>query len=120
MFDYLKTAYDKFWALCKNSGTILLARLSVLAGIIVTAFTTIDWSVLYALFGDPAGFTAKQAYSIGGWLLLQGIIMEVVRRRNTKEIDNVLVSKSTETVATKAIKKPGKLKKLQSNAKKIK
>lgn len=116
MFDvinYIKTAYDKFWAWCKNSGTILLARLSVLAGIIVTAFTTIDWSILYALFGDPAGFTAKQAYSIGGWLLLQGILMEIIRRKNTKEINNVLISKSTETVATKAIKKPGKLKKVK-------
>lgn len=112
MFDWLTNAYNKFWGFFKNSGIILAGWISSLIGILTIAFTSVDWSVLYALFSDPAGFTFKQAMSIGAFLLAQGIALVYIRKSNTKEVDGMLIPKSTEVVATKAVKKPGKLKKV--------
>lgn len=113
MFEYFKDAYDRFWSFFKNSGTILLARLTYFVSFIIAALAAMDWSTLVGTVNDVTGFTRNQLFWTFGLVGVKGIFDEIVRRSNTKEVDNVLVSKSTETVATKAVKKPGKLKKVK-------
>lgn len=112
MFEYLKNIKERVWAFFDNSGTIVVARLTALLGFITAAFASMDWSLLYTLVGEPAGFSKMQALWLGGALAVKGVLDEIVRRSNTKKVDNVLISKSTEEVAIKAVKKPGKLKKV--------
>lgn len=112
MFEWLKTTYDNVWAWFKNSGTILLARLTTFIGFIVGVLGAIDWSSLSTYLSSPMGMTNTQLAWMGIAAFLQGIVIEVTRRSNTKEVDNTLISKSTPEVAVKAIKKPGSLKKV--------
>lgn len=66
----------------KRSETILLARIEVLVGFIIAACGAIDFSPLYQLFGETAGFTSKQVMWLGGASIFKGLLTELARRRN--------------------------------------
>ncbi len=112
--EYIKSLKDRFWAFFKNSGTILMSRLTAIVGFVVAVLGSLDWNSIANYIANPMGITNTQLAWMGIFFVVQGISAELVRRSNTKEVDSVLVSKSTETVATKAIKKPGKLKKVKN------
>lgn len=90
MFQTLKNWYNSFWAGLKNSGTILLARLEAVIGIIIAVGASLDWSPLFAA-GVDTGFTWKQALTLGTIMVAKGIATEVIRRWNTKTVDNHLL-----------------------------
>jgi len=80
MFQKLKVLNEKLWAWCKESGTILWARLQTISGFLLAALAGMDWSPLVGL-GSSTGFTIHQLISLGLILLANGIVTEVIRRR---------------------------------------
>lgn len=78
----VKAAWQSFWDWCKNSGTILLARLEVTAGVVITAITMIDWTPLITLGAQPT-LSVREGLVLGLSLLIKGVLSEVVRRRGT-------------------------------------
>lgn len=81
MLSSLKQKISNSWqeakAFFKYSETILLARVQVLFGFILASVTSIDWTAL-------SGFVSyKQAMSTAGLLVLNGMLTEYARRRNS-------------------------------------
>lgn len=74
-----------FWtdvkAWFKNSETIFLSRLDVVVGFVIAAVGAMDWSPLLSL-DISTGFSTTQLLSIGGMIILRGVIGEIARRRN--------------------------------------
>lgn len=72
---------NKWWentkAFFKNSETILYARLQVLSGFFLAVFSSIDWTTVTMNLND-----AKQSLYIALGLIGNGILTEVLRRRN--------------------------------------
>ena len=93
MFQTLKNWYNSLWNWLKNSGTILIARLEAVIGIIIAVGASLDWSPLFAA-GVDTGFTWKQAISLGSIMIAKGIATEVIRRWNTKTVNNHLLPDS--------------------------
>lgn len=71
----------KWWentkAFFKNSETILYARLQVISGFILAVFSSIDWTTVTVNLND-----AKNSLYIALGLIANGILTEVLRRRN--------------------------------------
>lgn len=72
---------NKWWentkAFFKNSETILYARLQVLSGFALAVFSSIDWTTVTMNLND-----AKNSLYIAIGLIVNGVITEVLRRRN--------------------------------------
>lgn len=72
---------NKWWentkAFFKNSETILYARIQVLSGFFLAVFSSIDWTTVTMNLND-----AKQSLYIALGLIGNGILTEVLRRRN--------------------------------------
>lgn len=83
----LKSWYEGIKAWFLNSETIFVARLTALVGLVTTAAGSLDLSPLWSLFGTGTGFTFKQVAWIGGLLLTQGVVLEVLRRRNATDLN---------------------------------
>lgn len=81
MFNSIKTAWDKVKAFFAYSWSILLARSEVLVGAVVVAVTQFDLSRI--LGGITTGLTWGQGMTIGGLLLIKGVISELGRRAGT-------------------------------------
>ena len=83
----IKSWYEatKKWFL--DSETIFMARLTAIAGLITAAVGSLDLSPLWSLFGTGTSFTFKQVAWMGGFLLVQGVVLEVLRRRNAPELN---------------------------------
>lgn len=69
--------WDSVKAFFKRSEVIFYSRLQVLLGFLLTASVGIDWTQVTAKFSDM-----KQALYLGGGLMLNGVITELLRRRN--------------------------------------
>jgi len=69
--------WDNTKAFFKRSETIFYARLQVLSGFFLAAFTGIDWTTVTVKLDD-----AKQSLYLAGGLIANGIITELLRRRN--------------------------------------
>lgn len=106
--DKIKMAYDKFWVWCKDSGSIVIARMEVLGGLLIGAVSAFDWGPLVAL-GSDAAFSLKQGIYLGGLMFVKGIMSEWVRRRGdpymtvqsavaTQEVNKVEVAKAKKQV----------------------
>lgn len=91
MFDWIKTKWQNFWDWCSNSGTILLGRIQMGIGFVISAIAATDWSPLYSLFGTTTEFNHYQLLGIGTSVALNGLITEWVRRRNTVTVDDRLI-----------------------------
>lgn len=74
------------------SETLFWARFQVFVGLVTAALATVDWSPFFSLFGISTGFDWKQTLWIGAGLMINGIWLEYLRRRNTKETPVGLVS----------------------------
>lgn len=88
---YFVNLYQKFWDWQHNVATILLARLTLLAGFVTSALSFVDWSPLYNLVGMDTGFTKTQVFWLGAMTATKGFFDEIVRRANTTVVDNKLV-----------------------------
>ena len=81
MFSNWKATLSKWWenakAFFKNSETILYARLQVISGFILAVFSSIDWTSVTVNLND-----AKQSLYIALGLIGNGILTEILRRRN--------------------------------------
>jgi len=73
----IATWWDNIKAFFKRSETIFYARLQVLSGFFLAAFTGIDWTTVTMKLDD-----AKQSLYLAGGLIANGIITELLRRRN--------------------------------------
>lgn len=73
--------FEKIKSWFKNSATIVIARLTMLVGFITTVCASIDWSPL-TMMNLSSGFDWKQALQIGIGLFLQGVLIELARRRS--------------------------------------
>lgn len=90
MFDTIKSGWEGFWAFFKNSGTILLARLEVLVGFVISAFSFLDFSPLLALDMTTA-FNWRQTAFIGVVMMIKGVVSEITRRAGTTTVKDTLV-----------------------------
>lgn len=75
--------YASVKAWFKYSETILIARLTAGAGLVAAALGSMDWSGISGVVSSTTGFNAKQVISVGILALVQGIILEWARRRNS-------------------------------------
>lgn len=107
--DKVSKAYAKFWLWCKNSGSILIARLEVFGGIVISAISAFDWSPLVAL-GSDAAFSLKQGIYLGSVMFVKGVMTEWVRRRNdpyltlkTAVVSNEVTKEDTEVAKQEVI-----------------
>lgn len=73
----IATWYDNTKAFFKRSEVIFYSRLQVMTGFILAVFTGIDWTSVTMKLDD-----AKQSLYLAGGLIANGIITEVLRRRN--------------------------------------
>ena len=76
----LTNAFNVVSAWMKNSETILLARLQVLASLIGAVAVSFDWSPI-----ATGTMPSKQQFILCGILFAQGIATEAARRRKTVE-----------------------------------
>lgn len=98
----LKNLYNKFWDWCKNSGTILIARINMIGGLLVASLGSLDWTALLS-YGTVAEFNWKNAVILGGIMFTQGLITEIVRRSGTVEANNKLLPAEVTLTEAKAI-----------------
>lgn len=81
MLSSLKLKLSNFWneakAFFKYSETILIARAQVFSGFILAVATNVDWTAL----SDFVSY--KQSIALAGGLILNGILTEWARRRNS-------------------------------------
>lgn len=110
--DNVKSWWDGVWGWCKNSGTILLARLEIVVGFVISAVSMMDWSPLLSM-GIDTGFSWAQAAWIGGVSMVHGLVAEITRRRGTKEVAGHLIptADTLKTEELKVVVKPTKTKK---------
>lgn len=77
MFD---TFIEKVKSFFKNSWTIFVARFTAVAGLITAALGAMDWSPLLGL-NIQTGFSKAQAIYLGVITFVQGLMVEIARRR---------------------------------------
>lgn len=83
----IKKIWDKLthWSGWKAAGTIFLARLTSLAGLVLAGVQGIDWSRLASM--DFSNAAANKQLLIGaGIMFLYGISLEVTRRRGATDL----------------------------------
>lgn len=80
--NLIKKINDKLWAWCKNTGTILWARILSIGGVVLAALASMDWTPLVSLGSSLTGFDYRQLASVFIILAINGVITEIVRRRN--------------------------------------
>lgn len=106
MIETIKGWYQTAWDWSYNAGSIVMARLTAIAGILTSAVSFMDWSPLFALLGVDTGFTTNQAFWLGAALFVKGIFDEIVRRSNTVVTEAAkLLPKDITTPEVKAVKK---------------
>lgn len=76
--DKLHAFWDNVKAFFKRSETIFYARLQALSGFVLAVAGTVDWSVIK----DWDFTTPKQTAWLGFGLVFNGIVTELLRRRN--------------------------------------
>lgn len=83
MWDNIKTKLNAWWletlSFFKYSHTILVARLTVIAGFVTAVLGSLDWSPLLGINIDT-GFSKNQVIWLGIIMSVKGVIDEVVRR----------------------------------------
>ena len=72
--------WDKTKAFFHYSVTILVARATVISGLLVGAVGAMDWSPLQGISFDT-GFSKHQVIWLGSIALIQGVGVELARRR---------------------------------------
>ena len=82
----LKSWYEEVKAFFKYSETIFIARLQSLIGLFTAVIGIVDWSPVFNLLGVDTGFSYKQVTWLGLGLFFKGIVDELARRRNSKEM----------------------------------
>lgn len=73
----ISTWYDNTKAWFKRSTTIFYARLQVLGGVMLGAFSGVDWTAVAHL--DWANI--KNSFLVAGGMVLNGLFTEILRRR---------------------------------------
>ncbi len=73
----IATWWDNTKAFFKRSEVIFYSRLQVISGFFLSVFSAIDWTQVTVDFQN-----AKQSLYVGLGLIANGIITEVLRRRN--------------------------------------
>ena len=72
---------NKWWentkAFFKNSETIFYARLQVISGFFLAVFSGIDWTTVTMNLND-----AKESLYVAIGLIANGVVTEILRRRN--------------------------------------
>ena len=68
--------FDKLWVWCRESATILWARIQMFGSILIAGFAAIEWAPLVNV-----GLSLKQWLMLAGTLFLQGVATEIARRR---------------------------------------
>lgn len=76
--DKIELWWDNTKAFFKRSEVIFYSRLQVLTGFILAVFQGIDWTTVTVNLDN-----AKQSLYIAGGLIVNGLITEVLRRRNS-------------------------------------
>lgn len=76
--DKIELWWDNTKAFFKRSEVIFYSRLQVLTGFILAVFQGIDWTTVTVNLDN-----AKQSLYIAGGLIVNGIVTEVLRRRNS-------------------------------------
>lgn len=98
--------YKAVWDSALNSGTIFMARLFGLIGVIISAVSIADWSPLLTLFGVDTGFSSKQGIFTGLVIMGKALADEITRRRGTLTTESSRLVPATITIPEiKAAKK---------------
>lgn len=74
------TIVEKVKSFFKNSWTIFVARATALTGLATATMATMDWSPLLTM-NVQTGFSKAQALWLGGVTFIQGLMVEIARRR---------------------------------------
>jgi len=85
-----KTLWEKikawFKAVFGPVGSIINARLTMLAGLATGAIGLMDWSPLLSLFGSSTVFNKTQVIALGSITFVKGLFDELIRRRNATDL----------------------------------
>lgn len=87
VWDKVRFAWEDVKAFFKYSETILWARIQVLTGFLLTVFGAIDWSPFLGMNVLNTDFSWNQVAWLGIITITNGVITELVRRRNMKTIN---------------------------------
>lgn len=85
MLTKLKNWWAGVKAWFKNSETIFLSRLTAFVGFVTAVVGGMDWSPLSSL-DLSTGFNKSQIISLGITMLIQGVVLELARRRNAQDL----------------------------------
>lgn len=75
----------KNWSGWSKAGSIFMARMAAIAGMITSIVGAMDWSPLWNLFTTGTDFTQKQLIFMGIGIIGGAITAELVRSHGTKD-----------------------------------
>lgn len=79
--QWLSNAWEETKAFFHYSLTIVIARSTMLAGLVTTVVGSVDWSPVFNGLGVDTGFSWKQTSWLGIGIFVKGLIDELGRRR---------------------------------------
>lgn len=77
----LKSWWEEIKAFFHYSVTIVIARATMLTGLLTTVVGSVDWSPVFNGLGLDTGFSWKQTSWLGIGIFVKGVIDELGRRR---------------------------------------
>lgn len=77
MLPTIRKWWENTKAFFKNSETIFYARLQVISGFLLAVFSSVDWTSVTMNLND-----ARESVYIALGLIANGIVTEILRRRN--------------------------------------
>lgn len=91
MFETISNWWDGVKAWFKRSESIFLARIAAISGFVTSAIGFMDWSPLWSLLQTGTEFTKHQLIGMGIALVGGGVMLEIARRRGTREVQGQLI-----------------------------
>ncbi len=78
--QFFTDMWETFKAFCAYSHTVMLARFTMISGLVTASIGLMDWSPLFSLFGTSTDFSPKQVAYLGIGTFAKGVLDEIVRR----------------------------------------
>lgn len=77
----LKALWEEAKSFFHYSMTILIARATMVTGLLTAVIGSVDWSPVFSGLGVDTGFSWKQTSWLGIGIFIKGVIDELARRR---------------------------------------
>lgn len=101
------TKFNQWWTDLKAwfnyAWSIFIARITAIAGLVIAAVSTVDWSLVFS--GIQTGMEWTRVTTMGLVIFIHGIISEVGRRAGTKVTNDGQLIPATVTNKSEVLKK---------------